>query len=204
MASAYLTSCRWSGVCHAYITKWDSLHFRMTQWLHVSHHFRVSSWTRLSVCSFPSQCHSQKQLLSSCFIPTRVPLSWVTTMAIGGSQPSSPPKIPSFPGLYQQGTIDDTENILGRQDLWSSSSPKRVALHRQIWWNCLSWRRSGSAVEWRTLDRHESPTHWRRWWRLVVALLRHNKTKSLYLYFAINRDFIIIIFYYYEDVLLMS
>ena len=37
--------------------------------------------------------------------------------------------------------------------------------------------------------RHESPTHWRRWWRLVVALLRHDKTKSLSLYFAINRDF---------------
>ena len=36
--------------------------------------------------------------------------------------------------------------------------------------------------------RHESPTHWRRWWQLVVALLRHDKTKSLYLYFAINRD----------------
>ena len=44
--------------------------------------------------------------------------------------------------------------------------------------------------------RHESPTHWRRWWRLVVALLGHDKTKSLYLYFAINRDFIIIIIYF--------
>ena len=42
--------------------------------------------------------------------------------------------------------------------------------------------------------RHESPTHWRRWWRLVVALLRHDKTKSLYLYFAINRD-LLFIFY---------
>ena len=39
--------------------------------------------------------------------------------------------------------------------------------------------------------RHESPTHWRRWWRLVVALLRHDKTKPLYLYFAINRDLFI-------------
>ena len=37
--------------------------------------------------------------------------------------------------------------------------------------------------------RHESLTHLHRWWRLVVALLRHNKTKSLYIYFAINCDF---------------
>ena len=42
--------------------------------------------------------------------------------------------------------------------------------------------------------RHESPTHWRRWRRLVVALLRHDKMKSLYLYFAINRD-LLFLFY---------
>ena len=53
---------------------------------------------------------------------------------------------------------------------------------------------SGRMPDSRTREhRYESPTHWRRWWRLVVALLRHDITKSLYLYFAINRDLFIII-----------
>ena len=78
-------------------------------------------------------------------------------------------------------------------------------------YTCLRlWRRSGSVCELYLLEvveaqwlsgrmpdsrsrehRHESPTHWRRWWRLVMALLRHDKTKSLYLYFAMNRDLFI-------------
>ena len=65
---------------------------------------------------------------------------------------------------------------------------------------CVTWNKgvrrmleaqwlSGRMPDSRSRERrHESPTHWRRWWRLVLALLRHDKTKSLYLYFAINRD----------------